>query len=143
LKLTHEKAAADACGNPLQMQQPYCGEKSPGFPEITASASSQRRWLTISSTGDCMDEFMGDKDERNGLSFLFVLEGEENRTSEIRLFSVGIRAFEVRLANEQEWQFLKQIMQAKCKAFGTTMEPVGQRGITVRKTAAPSPVPPV
>lgn len=79
---------------------------------------------------------MGDKDERNDLSFLFVLEGETNRTSGIRLFSVGIRAFEVRLANEQEWQFLKRTMQAKCKAFGTTMEAVGQGGITDH--AAPS-----
>ena len=71
---------------------------------------------------------MGDKDERNDLSFLFVLEGEANRTSGIRLFSVGIRAFDVRLANEQEWRFLKRTMQAKCKAFRTTMEVVKQVG---------------
>ncbi|MBI4000541.1 MAG: hypothetical protein HY348_02015 [Nitrospira defluvii] len=33
-----------------------------------------------------------------------------------------------RLANEQEWEFLTRTMQAKCKAFGTTMEAEGQVG---------------
>lgn len=81
------------------------------------------------STGDFVDDYMVDKDERNDLSFLFVLEGEASRVSRIRLYPVRIEDLGVRLANEQEWQFLKRTMQAKCKTFGTTMEVEGQVGI--------------
>src|SRR5215510_13358387 len=34
LKVTCEGTAADNCRNPLQVQQPRCGERSPRFPEI-------------------------------------------------------------------------------------------------------------
>lgn len=34
LKVSHEETAADACGNPLQMQQLCCGKRPPGFSEI-------------------------------------------------------------------------------------------------------------
>src|SRR3990172_2210204 len=40
LKLTNEGITADVCGNPLQMQQPCCGERSPGFPEIRVRCPS-------------------------------------------------------------------------------------------------------
>ncbi|MBU6481205.1 MAG: hypothetical protein KGS09_11750 [Nitrospirae bacterium] len=39
------------------------------------------------------------------------------------------RLLDERLANEQEWQFLTRTMQAKCKAFGATMEVGGQVGM--------------
>jgi poly-gamma-glutamate capsule biosynthesis protein CapA/YwtB (metallophosphatase superfamily) len=81
------------------------------------------------STGDFVDDYMVDKDERNDLSFLFVLEGEKGRISRIRLYPVRIEDLSVRLANEQEWQFLTRTMQAKCKAFGTTMVVEGQVGM--------------
>lgn len=74
------------------------------------------------STGDFVDDYMVDKDERNDLSFLFVLEVERGRIAHVRLLPACIEDLGVRLAHEQEWQFLKQTMQAKCKAFGTTME---------------------
>lgn len=84
------------------------------------------------STGDFVDDYMVDKDERNDLSFLFVLEVEKNRIGRIALHPVRIEDLGVRLANEQEWQFLKRTMQAKCRAFGTTMDVEGQVGkITV------------
>jgi poly-gamma-glutamate synthesis protein (capsule biosynthesis protein) len=81
------------------------------------------------STGDFVDDYMVDKEERNDLSFLFVLEGEKGRISRIRLYPVRIEDLSVRLANEQEWQFLTRTMQAKCKAFGTTMVVEGQVGM--------------
>jgi poly-gamma-glutamate synthesis protein (capsule biosynthesis protein) len=80
------------------------------------------------STGDFIDDYWVDKEERNDLSFLFVLEGEANRISRIRLHPACIEDLSVRLANEPEWQFLKRTMQSKCKAFGTTMDMEGQVG---------------
>lgn len=80
------------------------------------------------STGDFIDDYMVDKDERNDLSFLFVLETEKGRVARIRLYPVRIEDFGVRLANEQEWQFLRRTMQAKCKVFGTIMEAEEQAG---------------
>jgi len=80
------------------------------------------------STGDFIDDYMVDKDERNDLSFLFVLEREADRINRIRLYPTRIEDLSVRLANEQERQFLTRTMQAKCKAFGTTMDVEGQVG---------------
>ena len=48
LKLTHEGITADVCGNPLQVQQPYCSERPPGFPEIRIRRPS---YLTCESLG--------------------------------------------------------------------------------------------
>src|SRR5215831_15398243 len=80
------------------------------------------------STGDFIDDYMVDRDERNDLSFLFVLERETNGTTRVRLYPTCIEDFGVRLANEREWQFLKRTMQAKCRAFGTTIELKEQMG---------------
>jgi len=82
----------------------------------------------IYSAGDFIDDYMVDKEERNDLSFLFVLEAERGRIARIKLYPTRIEDLGVRLANEQEWQFLSRTMQAKCKAFGTTMEAEGQVG---------------
>src|SRR5215831_968857 len=78
------------------------------------------------STGDFVDDYMVDRDERNDLSFLFVLERETNGVTRIRLYPTRIEDFGVRLANEREWQFLKRTMQAKCKAFRTIVDVDGQ-----------------
>ncbi len=86
----------------------------------------------LCSTGDFIDDYMIDKDERNDLSFLFMLELEGGRVERIRLHPTCIEDLGVRLANEQERGFLIRTMQAKCKAFGTTMSVEGQVGtITV------------
>jgi poly-gamma-glutamate capsule biosynthesis protein CapA/YwtB (metallophosphatase superfamily) len=85
------------------------------------------------SAGDFVDDYAVDKDERNDLSFLFVLEGEKGRISRIRLNPVRIEDLGVRLATEQEWQFLKRTMQAKCKTFGTMMDVEGQVGTITMK----------
>ena len=80
------------------------------------------------STGDFVDDYAVDRDERNDLSFLFMLEVEKARIGRIRLYPVRIEDLGVRLADEQEWQFLRRTMQAKCKAFGTIMEGEGKTG---------------
>lgn len=80
------------------------------------------------STGDFVDDYMVDKDERNDLSFLFVVEADANRISHISLYPARIEDFGVRLANEQEWQFLQRAMKAKCQAFGAVMAVEGRRG---------------
>jgi poly-gamma-glutamate synthesis protein (capsule biosynthesis protein) len=80
------------------------------------------------STGDFVDDYAIDKDERNDLSFLFVLETERGRIARIRLHPTCIEDLGVRAATERERQFLMRTMQAKCKPFGTTMGVEGQTG---------------
>jgi poly-gamma-glutamate synthesis protein (capsule biosynthesis protein) len=80
------------------------------------------------STGDFVDDYMVDKDERNDLSFLFLLEVEGGRIGRIRLHPTCIEDLGVRLANDQEREFLARTMQAKCKALGTLMSIEGQIG---------------
>lgn len=81
------------------------------------------------STGDFVDDYAVDQDERNDLSFLFVVEAEKGRIERIRLHPVRIEDLGVRLAQEQEWQFLKRTMRVKCKAFGTIMETEEKTGM--------------
>jgi poly-gamma-glutamate capsule biosynthesis protein CapA/YwtB (metallophosphatase superfamily) len=80
------------------------------------------------STGDFVDDYMVDNDERNDLSFLFMVEVEGGRILRIRLYPTRIEDLSVRLANEREGQFLARTMQAKCKPFRTTMALEGQVG---------------
>lgn len=80
------------------------------------------------STGDFIDDYAVDPHERNDLSFLFMLDAEKGRIGRIRLYPVRIEDLGVHLADEQEWEFLRQTMQAKCKAFGTVMEIEGKTG---------------
>ena len=78
------------------------------------------------STGDFVDDYMVDQDERNDLSFLFLIEAEKNRVRGITLYPTRIEDLGVRRANEQEWQFLTRTMRAKCKGFGTILDVAGQ-----------------
>lgn len=80
------------------------------------------------SAGDFIDDYMVDEDERNDLSFLFMLEVERGTIARIRLYPTRIEDLGVRLANEQEWPFLTRTMQAKCKVFKTTMDVEGTVG---------------
>jgi poly-gamma-glutamate synthesis protein (capsule biosynthesis protein) len=80
------------------------------------------------STGDFIDDYSVEQDERNDLSFLFMLEVEGARIARIRLHPTCIEDLGVRSANEEEWKFLTRTMQAKCKAFGTVMTVEGKLG---------------
>ena len=82
----------------------------------------------LHSTGDFIDDYAVDQTERNDLSFLFILELERGCIARIVLHPVCIEDFYVRLAKDQEIAFLQRTMQAKCKAFGTTMEVEGPVG---------------
>jgi poly-gamma-glutamate synthesis protein (capsule biosynthesis protein) len=73
------------------------------------------------STGDFLDDYMVDRDERNDLSFLFLVEGDKNRVSKITLYPTAIEGLAVRRATQDEWRFLTRTMQGKCKTFGTIM----------------------
>jgi len=85
------------------------------------------------SSGDFVDDYMVDKDERNDLSFLFLLEVEAGRIARIKLHPTCIEDLGVRLANEQEREFLVRTIQSKCRAFGTVMDVEGRVGtITVK-----------
>jgi len=89
----------------------------------------------IYSAGDFVDDYMIDKDERNDLSFLFMLEIERNRLVRLKLHPTCIEDLRVRLADERERQFLFRTMESKCKAFGTLMSVEGQVGmISVEKS---------
>ena len=76
----------------------------------------------LHSTGDFVDDYAVDEKARNDLSFLFVAEGARGRLTHVRLYPVRIEDFRVRLANEDEAALLQDTMQAKCAAFGTSVE---------------------
>jgi poly-gamma-glutamate synthesis protein (capsule biosynthesis protein) len=80
------------------------------------------------STGDFVDDYMIDQDERNDLSFLFMLDVEQGRIVRISLYPTCIEDLGVRRANEQERQILFGVMEGKCQAFGTVMNIEGQVG---------------
>ena len=81
------------------------------------------------STGDFVDDYWVDTEERNDLTFLFMLEVEQGRIARIRLHPACIEDLGVRLANEEEGRFLERTMQAKCEAFGTLMRVEEQVGV--------------
>ena len=71
------------------------------------------------STGDFIDDYAVDSAERNDLSFLFIVELERGRIARIVLHPVCIEDLYVRLAKDQEIEFLQRTMQAKCKVFSS------------------------
>jgi poly-gamma-glutamate synthesis protein (capsule biosynthesis protein) len=73
----------------------------------------------LHSTGDFIDDYAVDPTERNDLSFLFILELKRGSIARIVLHPVRIEDFYVRLAKDQEIEFLQRTMQAKCVAFGS------------------------
>lgn len=85
------------------------------------------------STGDFIDDYMIDTDERNDLSFLFILDVEQGRIARVRLHPTCIEDLGVRLASELEREFLVRTIQSKCRAFGTVIDVEGREGtITVK-----------
>lgn len=70
------------------------------------------------STGDFVDDYMIDKNKRNDLSFLFMLELDRGRFARLMLHPTCIEGLGVRLANDRETSFLEKSMNAKCKTFG-------------------------
>ncbi|CAE6759003.1 MAG: CapA family protein [Nitrospira sp.] len=77
--------------------------------------------VILYSSGDFIDDYMVDQDERNDLSFLFLVEVEGNRVRQVLLHPIRIEDCRVRRANEREYTFLARTMQAKCAAFETSI----------------------
>ncbi|MDP3091446.1 MAG: CapA family protein [Nitrospira sp.] len=80
------------------------------------------------STGDFIDDYAVDRNERNDLSFLFALELDRGRIARILLHPVCIEDLYVRLAKDREVEVLARTMQAKCNVFGTAMTLEGRVG---------------
>lgn len=83
------------------------------------------------STGDFVDDYMVDREERNDLSFLFMLDVEQGRLVRIQLYPTCIEDRGVRLANDQEAAFLEHAMHTKCGTFGVEISFTNQVGMVV------------
>ncbi len=73
------------------------------------------------STGDFIDDYAVDPTERNDLSFLFLLEIQDGHLRHLHLYPVRIDSCQVRIAKGRDAAHLARHMQAKCRAFGTTL----------------------
>jgi poly-gamma-glutamate synthesis protein (capsule biosynthesis protein) len=71
------------------------------------------------STGDFIDDYAVDPDERNDLSFLFVLERRPHDVSRLWLHPVAIEECRVRRATGTESAFLEKQMKGKCASLGS------------------------
>jgi len=85
------------------------------------------------STGDFIDDYAVDPIERNDLSFLFLLDIQDGHLVRLHLHPVRIDNCQVGMATGHDAAHLEQDMEAKCRAFGTTMTFQGNVAvITVR-----------
>ncbi|PJA77677.1 MAG: capsular biosynthesis protein [Nitrospirae bacterium CG_4_9_14_3_um_filter_51_5] len=75
--------------------------------------------VILYSTGDFVDDYAVDLDERNDLSFLFSIEETSGRVARIQLYPVRIENFQVHRATGSDITFLQHSLQAKCRAFHT------------------------
>lgn len=78
--------------------------------------------VILYSTGDFIDDYAVDPEERNDLSFLFTVDVEQSRATQVRLYPVQIENFCVRLARGEEAALVSGRMRAKCAVFGTMVE---------------------
>jgi poly-gamma-glutamate capsule biosynthesis protein CapA/YwtB (metallophosphatase superfamily) len=74
------------------------------------------------STGDFVDDYAVDPDERNDLSFLFTAEVEQAHISNIHLHPVAIEDFRVRQARGAEVVWLQERMKALSAEWGSSLE---------------------
>jgi poly-gamma-glutamate capsule biosynthesis protein CapA/YwtB (metallophosphatase superfamily) len=78
--------------------------------------------LILYSTGDFIDDYAVDPIERNDLSFLFVLEAEQDHIQKISLYATVIEDFRARRAGGKEVDFLQQQMRSRSAEFGSHLE---------------------
>jgi poly-gamma-glutamate capsule biosynthesis protein CapA/YwtB (metallophosphatase superfamily) len=83
--------------------------------------------VILYSTGDFVDDYAVDPDERNDLSFLFRLEENAGKVDHIQLHPVRIENFQVHRATGPDITFLRHSLREKCRAFNTDV--VFQDGI--------------
>jgi poly-gamma-glutamate synthesis protein (capsule biosynthesis protein) len=75
--------------------------------------------MIVYSTGDFVDDYAIDPDERNDLSFLFSVEENSGRVDRIQLHPVRIKNSQVHRAMGSDITFLQHSLRAKCRAFHT------------------------
>ena len=73
------------------------------------------------STGDFIDDYAVDPTERNDLSFLFLLDIQNGHLEHLHLHPVRIDNYRVGIAKGRDAAHLARHMQAKCRAFGSTL----------------------
>lgn len=71
------------------------------------------------STGDFIDDYAVDEDERNDHSFIFMLETEGARPRRLKLRPTVIQNFQARLAGGSQAAAMAAKMTDLCAAFGT------------------------
>ena len=75
--------------------------------------------VILYSTGDFVDDYAIDPDERNDLSFLFSVEENSGRVDRVQLYPVRIENFQVHRATDPDITLLQHSLQAKCRVFNT------------------------
>jgi poly-gamma-glutamate capsule biosynthesis protein CapA/YwtB (metallophosphatase superfamily) len=75
--------------------------------------------VILYSTGDFVDDYAIDPDERNDLSFLFSVEENSGRVDRVQLYPVRIKNCQVHRAIGPDITWLQHSLQAKCHAFHT------------------------
>jgi poly-gamma-glutamate synthesis protein (capsule biosynthesis protein) len=86
-----------------------------------------KRKVILYSTGDFVDDYAVDPDERNDLSFLFSVEQNSGRVDRIQVYPVRIENFQVHRATGPDLTFLQHSFREKCRACNT--EVIFQEGI--------------
>lgn len=67
------------------------------------------------STGDFIDDYAVDLDERNDHSFIFIIDIEPSGLKNLRLYPTCISDFQANLAQDPEKQLIANRMQSLCK----------------------------
>jgi poly-gamma-glutamate capsule biosynthesis protein CapA/YwtB (metallophosphatase superfamily) len=75
--------------------------------------------VILYSTGDFVDDYTIDPDERNDLSFLFNVEENSGRVDRIQLYPVRIENCQIHRAIGPDITWLQHSLQEKCHAFHT------------------------
>jgi len=75
--------------------------------------------IILYSTGDFVDDYAVDPNERNDLSFLFSVEENSGNVDRVQLYPVRIENFQVHRATGPDLTFLQHSIRTKCLAFRT------------------------
>jgi len=80
-----------------------------------------QRKAILYSTGDFIDDYAMDLTERNDLSILFMLDGQDGHLERLHLHPTRIDNCRVEIARGHDAAHLERHMQAKCRAFGSAL----------------------
>jgi len=101
--------------------------------------------VILYSTGDFVDDYAVDPDERNDLSFLYSVEENLGRVDRIQLYPVRIENFQVHRATGSDLAFLQHSLPTKCVSFNTDVtfqDGIGTIAISKKERALSMETPP-